>query len=372
MLLDDVRAALDEEAKRVPPADVRPHEVLRRARSAVRFRRFVRVTRIVVVLVVAIACVFALGNRHDKSTEVVVAGFPTTVPVPASPAFTPAQLDAHVGKGAPAGWVPVDAGDARVFVPSTWFFEGPGVCIGGGSVKAMVRVGRGAASCSAPALRDAVSLIPRPTGSTGRFVEAVHSYRVYEDPSRPDPSWTAYDVPQLGIELVLRGAQQSRILATLAPSAWRVALAFATQSAPSGHVVEGDGIRVTIPASWPVVTPDMQPCGWAVAADGGPELVRIRPDIGSPPCAPPPENAAYAVHDDVYLHTQPGVTAPAGREPLVVLHHGTTTIRAFTEDPAELDLYVQDGRAPAHEIEIGLGRDGRVAGGILASIEATS
>ena len=43
----------------------------------------------------------------------------------AAAGLTAEQLNAHLGVGVPKGWVPVDEGDARVFVPSKWIPASP-------------------------------------------------------------------------------------------------------------------------------------------------------------------------------------------------------------------------------------------------------
>jgi len=57
------------------------------------------------------------------------------------------------------------------------------------------------------------------------------------------------------------------------------------------------------------------------------------------------------------------------------LHHGTTAIAVYIHatDPNALDLFVhRAGSNVTHVLTLGLGRDGRVAGGVLASIRATT
>ena len=56
-------------------------------------------------------------------------------------------------------------------------------------------------------------------------------------------------------------------------------------------------------------------------------------------------------------------------------HDGTTTIRVYGDrgNPNALDLFVhKTGSKITHCLTLGLGRDGRVAGGVLASMQATT
>jgi hypothetical protein len=57
------------------------------------------------------------------------------------------------------------------------------------------------------------------------------------------------------------------------------------------------------------------------------------------------------------------------------LQHGTTTIAIYAEDanPNVLNLFVhRAGSAITHVLTLGLGRDGRIAASVLASIRATT
>ena len=130
---------------------------------------------------------------------------------------------------------------------------------------------------------------------------------------------------------------------------------------------------MSIPRSWTVLTPNQLPCSWP-SSYGAPALLDIQPGIVVPPCPMLPPTAATAVHDGVYSYTSGSQFAPqpTGRS-IAVLHHGSSTVTVYAEqsDPDAVDVFVRRaGSSTTHALTVGLGRDGRVAGGVLASIEA--
>ena len=75
-----------------------------------------------------------------------------------------------------------------------------------------------------------------------------------------------------------------------------------------------------------------------------------------------------------YDRQQSGFATNPGR-PLATLHHGNTTIRVWSEHwtPDTLDLFFShDGSTTSRVIVLNLGRDGRVAAGVIASVRATT
>jgi len=166
------------------------------------------------------------------------------------------------------------------------------------------------------------------------------------------------------------------VLATIAPSARDVALTFANEAVPNGwHAVTEDGVPLSIPHSWAVITPTFYYCeGWP-----SDDLVLVKPDLavaacGNEPATPP--TAAKAFHEDasIYLtrHNPQASTRNGNR--IGTVEHGATTVTVLADryDPNALDLFVhRSGSKITHVLTLGLGRDGRVAGGVLASIRAT-
>jgi len=384
MLLDDVRTELARQAEQVPAGMLEPQQVLARTVRRVRRRRVGRLATVTAALVALVVGVVVVLNRSANEKQIVVSGVTTTVPSRPIAAIADAQLRAHLGDGVPAGWQPVDLGDARVFVPGDWLVERPGTCFGAQAAPGIISLGQPLnGACDAdnrlPEPAEAVLLLPWTHPPSGALVGVVHGYRVYAGSStREMGAWRAYEVPELGAQVAMRGSLQRRILDTLAPSSRKVALAFAGQPVPHGHVGTTDGITLTIPTTWTVTTPTWLPCEWLRPLPGStPELRRIRPDVVLAYCPMIPANAVRAPRDGVDLYISPDRSAPskAYQQRLAVLHRGATTIGVYaeTDDASVLDLDAQRaGSSVTHVLQLSLGRDGRVAGGILASLTAAS
>jgi hypothetical protein len=294
----------------------------------------------------------------------------------ALPAVTAAQLNAHLGVGVASGWAPVDEGDARVFVPGGWTLLSNGACIGDPlPVAGMIGVG------SLPDIRcdqsqfplsaQAAALVPSSHKSSGPPSLTIHGYAVYSVVSHTS-GWAYFDVPQLAIQIATHGSMGTRILHTLAPSARIIALDPTYETIPSNwHAYTNDGVTLSIPSPWTVVTPEVL-CGPPV---GNAELLLIQPKILFAPCPFQIPKAADAAHDAVALYlTAHNPNAPtASGTPIATMQDGTTTITIYPEqdDPNALDLFVRkSGSKITHVLTLGLGRDGRIAGGVLASIKA--
>ena len=89
------------------------------------------------------------------------------------------------------------------------------------------------------------------------------------------------------------------------------------------------------------------------------------------------QHAADAVHESValYLSASHNVNAPRpSGHPLATLRTSEQQIAIYAEpdDPNALDLFARHVGSPTtHALLLGLGRDGREAAGILASIHVT-
>jgi hypothetical protein len=301
----------------------------------------------------------------------------TTTPRPAT-GLTAEQLSAHLGVGVPSGWAPVDEGNARVWVPKDWILEPKGACIGSPSAVGMISVGSlPNTSCDQPVQfplpKQAVALVPSSQMPDGKPIVTVHGYRIYNGDPQHVGSWKVFVVPQLGVRIAMHGTLSSRILTTLAPSARSVALDPFYESVPNGwRTSTENGVSLSIPPSWGVAIPNSF-CGLPVSDS---TLLLINPDIEVAPCPPPLPTPAGALHDGVALYLPPhNRFAPTPTGPsITTLHHGTTTIVIYPEpsDPNALDVFVRkSGSNITHVLTVGLGRDGRVAEGVLASIRAT-
>jgi hypothetical protein len=293
-----------------------------------------------------------------------------------APSLTADQLRAHLGAGAPSGWAPVDEGKARVFVPGTWILESKGACIGGMNAGVISVGGMLGLSCdqlTPMKLPDqAIAIYPSSATYTSRPSATIHGYRVYAV-TTPAPEWKYVDVPQLGVRIATHGNLGPRVLRTLAPSARTVALDPGYGVVPHNwHNIDKDGVSLSIPASWSVVSAHLL-CGGPI---GKSQLVLIGPKIVYAPCPYQFQHATDATYDAVDLYLTPqnrNAPQPSGR-PIANVQHGTTTVTVYAErDSNSLDLLVRRAGSPiTHVLTVGLGRDGRTAAAVIASIRATT
>jgi len=299
-------------------------------------------------------------------------------------ALSDVQLRAHEGVAVPHGWAPVDGGDARLWVPAKWSLDYGNGCVDGSGQTDVAYVGLiSLANCQPkgnPVLEQAAAFTPLPRAPTGPSSQTVNGYRVFlVNAAKPRRVWDVYDVPQLQVRIALRGNLASRILDTLAPSSRTVALAFAVRPPETKlHTVTAQGVSLSIPSSWTVVTP--QALGCTSPSD---VLDLIRPGMGPPGC--PGTTGLGSVADAVQvggggaLITYPRNSPAVDRPPpsIIVLHHGTTTIAVFGDGAGQGSnsigaLIRLAGSSLTHVLDLTLSRDGPVDGGILASIRANA
>jgi hypothetical protein len=172
----------------------------------------------------------------------------------------------------------------------------------------------------------------------------------------------------------MQGTMNERILDTLAPSARTVALVYMHHAVPDGwHAVTENGVSLSIPPSWTIATPNFF-CASPVSDS---TLLLVRPNVGVAPCPAPAPTPTAALLDGLTLYLPPHnryAPSPTGK-PIATLRKGNTTIVIYAEasDQNAIDLFTRKaGSAITHDLSLGLGRDGRIAGGVLASIEATT
>jgi hypothetical protein len=308
--------------------------------------------------------------------------------VQARPLPTDAQLRAHEGAAAPRGWVPVDLGDARIWVPPIWRVETEEDATECGDfgqrhlpVDGLLGLGFAGALCPRhPNFkpRQSGSLVLSAARPAGAPYRTINGYRVYRPaPTRDAPS-TSYEVPELGVRIALNGSLATRVLDTLAPSSERVALAYATKPVPARYRnVTTDRVALAIPSSWTVVTPSYTTCYWPVSPNGAPELVRVHPG-GRVACGPTFGYTAFLPNDGVSLVSSGGANGiRRGRRAIARLRHGSSTVTVYPGSSIffqqTVDVFVRrDGSPTTHVLTLGLGPDGRVAGAVLASLHATA
>ena len=344
-------------------------------------RSFRRYLIAAIALVVATAgCSSSHTTRPAASSATTTAtNGPVTTTPPAVPGLTAEQLNAHLGVGVPARWSPVDEGDARIWVPNDWLVQPRGGCIGNTSAPGVIGIARlPRLNChptgAYPPPTQAAALIPWSRTAKGVPSLETHArYGLYTFHTNTHNATVYYaDAPQLSIRLAAYGTLRSRIFDTLGPSARAVALDPAYEAVPNNwRSLIKSGVSLSIPTPWVGPTSEPWGCGGWPSRPGVYLPAPFTGDCGIATTTP-----ATATHDGIAM-SAPSLDAssePTGQS-IATLHHQTTTIRVYIErsDPNLLDLAVRKTGSPiTHLLTLGLGRDGRVAGGVLASIRATT
>jgi len=338
-------------------------------------------------LVLVVMCASCSNGGERRTTTPTASAHHRPVPASHPPVgVTAEQLDAHLGVGVPKSWEPVDLGDARVWVPDNWTVEvNTQACRLPDRPANVGVVGLGTVDLACPSdvssgSPQTVSLISLTASPTGPEVEVVHGYPIYRVRSTAGQTPHVYDVPDLGVQIALRGVLAGRILDTLAPSSQAVAIAFAIQPRPDTfRTVVSDGVSFAIPSRWTVATAPAVECYWPVSPNGAPEVIRVRPHIPIAGC-PAYSSIPFALlpNDGMLLYTSPSSDAPRrGHRPIIVVHHDSTTITVYSGYGGvsfdTVNVFARyAGSKITHVLTVGLGRDGRTAGGILASIDANT
>lgn len=267
------------------------------------------------------------------------------------PQITPTQLAAHLGGGLPHGWTPVDYGDARVWAPPDW-----AVVFGNceqraaGFIETDVSHDHSCQRASPLVTFDALTTLTIHAPP----VEKINGYQLFA------VATDRYAIPDLHVMMTARGSTSQRVLATLGPSSRAVALHYRAAPIANSRAVTHAGVIVTVPARWhvidisgkPIACPDSRLNATVLVGNG----------TGGPPgCAA-----------DVSFVTPPEGSVQIGDSgPLT----SVTTIRnpAWFFAPwatLVLELSVRVDQHHVVPIQTGLGRDGRVAASIIASIRA--
>jgi hypothetical protein len=176
------------------------------------------------------------------------------------------QLRPAVDQAAtPAGWLPVDFGDAQISVPSSWSLVPAGTQACGPSIGVLVlgdgmwcTTGRGDTSTAGMSIAT-LSMIRTQPISHERPSALVNGIPIDVPGVAP-----VYVVPSIGAELAFEGPLQPGVWHTLTSSPRSVVLA-PGRSSPvprSWHWVSFDGLRFAVPASWAVTRSAHAPaCG---------------------------------------------------------------------------------------------------------------
>ena len=194
-----------------------PPTPVARIESRARRRRRLRVSIVgtfaTVVVVAAAAAAVGIGISLQTSSEHVTVGPQDQA------AVTDPQMRAHLGLDVPTSWVPVDFGDARLFVPADWVVTAGGCP---GSAPAWVEVGGPykQACNGGPSTFIDISSFTGPHEATPARV--VHGYSLYGVAGNPH----TFVVPALHATIDAEGPLRDEALATLAASSRLIALTY--------------------------------------------------------------------------------------------------------------------------------------------------
>jgi hypothetical protein len=322
---------------------------------------------LLVVLLLASAC--TSGGPAAKGT--------TTTTVTNGTAPTSGTLPSLVADATPAGWVPVDYGDAQISVPAGWYADygdcpfraSPGVVVVGSTPSSCPSDGAGAAPIIYFEPASAVAHTPV-VRITVNGIAVSETYR--------SPGHTNYLVPVLGISLQLVGKDMPDILATLTRAPRAVVLSGGPAPAvPSSWRRDTfAGMTFATPASWPRIPtagygggclrPGVQALTEVtLSTDQQIEVYHCTIQRGPPLVEPP----AAGVRVDEIASRSP--VAAAGLSTDCLQLHGLTAC-PYAQPAFGILYLLVTGPALAHGVmfEIGLVGDGMVARTVLYSLRA--
>jgi hypothetical protein len=331
----------------------------------------------VIAVAAAIVVVFFVPLPHASLFHNLVA--PAKVGTPTKPITNLPVVDLSA---TPAGWVPVDYGEAQISVPPTWWvlYNWSG-CVSGPPV-GVVYFNRTDGFCSAKGIPKGETTIRmlsltdkqyQPPASYGQR-QVVNGIPVYELYSfSPIPNEGSYLVPSLGVEIESKGPLTKRVLDTLTRSPRTVVLASgpATTVPPSWWSVTFAGLRLPVPVGWRVQsTTAWNSCGGAVWEAVILDTDKTYQELFCP--AP----VLLAVPPSDGLRVDAGVRRPTGSfSPGGTCRHigGLTVCPSRTPGYSVLLLKVTvPGRSKPVYVSIGLAGNGLVARTILYSLRAAS
>jgi hypothetical protein len=352
------------------------------ARSAlerrVRHRRAARLSRrgalAAITMAAAItATVVAVGANHHPATQNVV-----TTPGVSVPSGPPVILPISPH---PSGWVPLDYGRLRLWLPQDWNGDyTTAACSTGPASSGIVLFGPLCDHSQPGGTYVAVNtLTTRPPASWTK--KAVNGITIYASaPTDTIPTTTSWDVPTLHVHVSFRGARGEAIARTLGPSSLTAILAL-------HHPLR-------VPSTWKTVT--FGPLTARVPADS--VIGQPLPNVG---CDGPFSGRQHGTRPNVYLGDKSmppsSCTAPDASTKLAPaeglwlqgadieqIETGTGTITATHEiDGQEATLVSSPNEGPAVQITmdsagaavsavIALGENPVVAEEILSSLTVVS
>jgi hypothetical protein len=273
----------------------------------------------------------------------------------------------------PAGWLPVDYGNAQVSVPASWMLISDGAASCGPSAGALILAPGtwcppGMGEAAPPGTTVATLSVTRgPSGLAGQPLAVVNGIQIYAPGIAP-----VYVAPALDAELSFSGPPLAGVWHTLTFSPRAVALAAGQSPAVprSWRSISFDGLRFAVPAAWAVAhTPHAPPCGTDIVLPQAGATLATGPPLPLPCPLPEAEVRPVPQVAGVEVDGYPGHSSPPGR---CVGPRTIGTLHACVDaSPAYQVLVVQlwtTGRAPV-TVKIGLAGSGSTGRTILHSFQ---
>jgi hypothetical protein len=228
----------------------------------------------------------------------------------------------------PAGWLPVDFGNAQISVPSSWSLITGGAESCGPSTGVVVLgqgtwcpPGLGAFATSGTSIVTLSTIQSQPTDHGQPYV-LINGIPIYAPGVAP-----VYLAPSLGARLTFTGPQQLRVLHTLTASPRAVVLARGKTSRipPSWRWISFSGIRFAVPATWKLThSAHAPPCGTDIVLPvAGVTLARgpaLRVPCPLPEADVRPVLQVGGIEVDGYKATTPEPSACVGPRTIASLH----------------------------------------------------
>jgi hypothetical protein len=169
-----------------------------------------------------------------------------------------------------------------------------------------------------------------------------------------------YVVPQLRVAITVRGQASQRILETLAASSRAVASNYRGSPPASWRTITSQGLTFKVPPSWPTTT------------TGAPCSVSYGKVVLPPPGPRPPSGPISCSFSDSYSPPLDGGLEVGSLQPLPAHPPDPSFTGDIWAAFFTLNLAVTVRVDPTHEVsmQLGVGRDGRVAAEIIRSIRA--
>jgi hypothetical protein len=339
-----------------------------------------------VVAIVAMALMLAACSSAQTVPPTTQHGVTPTTTAPNSTTSTTRPLPTIDLSATPAGWVPVDLGDAQVSAPRSWWSANQSILCPLGPEPGEIFVNplpgvpqtcppetavpATTVSLEFPTVKESPARIARGHRSV---INGIPLYS-YAGP------WTSYLAPSLGVEVSIHGPLGQRVLHTLTRSPLDVVLApGAEPHVPSAWRTEtAFGISFSVPKTWRTVgTGDVLPpsqalCSFSQVMQFRGVVISTDENVGFPTCHRPlpelePPRDGVQIEQGMY---QPSLVGPSG--PCLHFHRITACSSKYSDylySILGVSVMVPGNPKPVI-MNIGLAGNGIIARTILYSLRA--